>query len=79
MFSRFEVKPRQRKNESDTADRKGFQTLPNYNGMPLTEAQYFDVEFASKTIANLTRGKAADIESISAEHLQYCHSCLPVP
>jgi len=34
--------------------------------MPLTEAQYFDVELASKTIANLTRGKAADIESISA-------------
>ena len=50
----------------------------NYNGMPLTEAQYFDVELVSKTIVNLKRGKAADIEGISAQHLQFCHPCLPV-
>jgi len=46
--------------------------------MPLTEAQYFDVELVSKTIINLKRGKAADIEGILAEHLQFCHSCLLV-
>jgi len=50
----------------------------NYNGLPLTEAQYFDVELVSKTIANLKKGKAADMEGISAEHLQFCHPCLPV-
>jgi len=49
----------------------------NYNGMPLTEAQYFDVELVSKTIVNLKGGKAVDIEGISAEHLQFCHPCLP--
>jgi len=48
-----------------------------YNGLPLTEAQYFDVELVSKTIANLKRGKAVDIEGISAEHLQFSHPCLP--
>ena len=42
------------------------------------QAQYFDVELVSKTIVNLKRGKAADIEGISAEHLQFCHPCLPV-
>ena len=25
-----------------------------------------------------SKGKAADIEGISAEHLQFCHPCLPV-
>jgi len=50
----------------------------NYNDMPLTEAQYFDIELVSKTIATLKRGKAADITGISAEHLQFFHPCLPV-
>ena len=50
----------------------------NYYGMPLTEAQYFDTELVSKTIATRKRGKAADITGISAEHLQFFHPCLPV-
>jgi len=47
--------------------KRDIMTLPaNYNGLPLIEAQYFDDELVSNTIANLKRGNAADIEGISA-------------
>ena len=35
-------------------------------------------ELVSRVIANLKRGKAMDIDGLSAEHLQFCHPILPV-
>ena len=55
--------------KAETLKRDFTALRANYNGLPLIEAQYFDVELVSNTIANLKRGKAADIEGISAEHL----------
>jgi len=49
----------------------------NYSGVPLTQAYSIDAELASKVITNLKCGKAADIDSLSAEHLCFCHPCLP--
>jgi len=45
----------------------------NYRGFPLADDIDFDTELVSKVIADLKRGKAADIAGLTAEHLQYSH------
>lgn len=49
----------------------------DYSGYPLTNENLFDVELVSKVITDLKRGKAAGLDLLSAEHLQYCHPILP--
>ena len=43
----------------------------NYQGLMLTVN--LDVELVSRVIYNLKRGKAADLDSLTAEHLLYSH------
>ena len=50
----------------------------NYCGLPLTDELTFDTEVVGKVIANLNKGKAADINGLTCEHLLFCHPCLPV-
>jgi len=47
----------------------------NYQGLPLTED--FNVELVSRVIYNMKRGKAADLDSLTAEHLLFSHPILP--
>jgi len=42
------------------------------------EHYFFDTELVERVICSLTRGKAADIDGITSEHLQYSHALLPV-
>ena len=47
-------------------------------GAPLTDEEYqFDVELIDTVISQLKRGKAAGLDNIMAEHLQYSHPILP--
>ena len=39
---------------------------------------YFDVELVDKIISSLKKGKATGIDGLTAEHLQFCHSVLPL-
>ena len=48
----------------------------NYQGLPLTVD--FDVELVSNVIAKLKRGKAADLDNLTAEHLIHSHPILSV-
>jgi len=50
----------------------------NYYGFPLTEKLFFDTELVSKIISHLKRGKAPDIEGLTAEHIFFSHPALPV-
>ena len=47
-------------------------------GLPITESYKFDTELVSRNITELKRGKALDIDGLSAEHLQFCHPVLSV-
>jgi len=49
----------------------------NIYGLPITEAQQFDTELVNRIISTLKLGKACDIDGFLAEHLKYCHPCLP--
>ena len=49
----------------------------HYAGVPLTSEKTFDVELVSHIIDQLKRGKAAGLDNITAEHLQYSHPALP--
>jgi len=53
------------------------QSRSNYHSLPITEAQQFDTELVNRIISTLKLGKACDIDGLSAEHLKYCHPCLP--
>ena len=44
----------------------------NYVGLPCADVT-FDTELVGKTIFNLKRGKAADIDGLSNEHLLFSH------
>jgi len=56
-----------------------FETVrANYCGFPINEELSFDTELVSKTINNLKRGKAPDIEGLTAEHLLCSHPALSV-
>jgi len=48
----------------------------NYQGLPLTVD--FNVELVSNVIAKLKRGKAADLDNLTAEHLIHSHPILSV-
>ena len=45
----------------------------NYVGTPLTDVYRFDVELIAGVISQLKRGKAAGLDNIMAEHLQYSY------
>jgi hypothetical protein len=47
-----------------------------YNGFPVLSNNLFDAELLGNIIANLHRGKAAGLDSLTAEHLQNCHPIL---
>ena len=47
-----------------------------YCGTPLTDLYCFDAEVVEKSIGILKRGKAADLDKLTAEHLQNCHPIL---
>jgi len=49
----------------------------NYVGTPFTDEYRFDVELIAGVINQLKRGKAAGLDNIMAEHLQYSHPVLP--
>jgi len=48
----------------------------NYTGVPFTTDHSFDVELISRIIDQLQRDKAAGLDNIMAEHLQYSHPVL---
>jgi len=50
----------------------------SYCAMPITEDHHFDTELVSSVIAHLKNGKAAGIDGLSAEHLQFSHPVLSV-
>jgi hypothetical protein len=43
----------------------------------VTDEHLFDAELVEEKISELKRGKAAGLDGITAEHLQYCHHLLP--
>jgi exonuclease III len=45
----------------------------NYSGFPLPSSNPFDAELLGNIIDNLSRGKAAGLDGITAEHMQHCH------
>ena len=50
---------------------------PCYAGSPLLERYAVDAELVERIIVDLKRGKAAGLDSLTAEHLQNCHALLP--
>ena len=48
----------------------------NYCGLQLMDSHKIDTELVSNVIANLKRGRAIDVDGLSAEHLQYSHPSL---
>ena len=48
-----------------------------YCGAPDRYEYFFDAELVENIISNMSRGKAAGLDGLSAEHLQYCHPLLP--
>ena len=49
----------------------------NYVGFPYLQEHKFDAELVENIIVNLTRGKAAGLDGLTAEHLIHCHELLP--
>ena len=50
----------------------------SYSGLPLSDNDIFDTELVSKVISDLKRGKAADIDGLTAEHILHSHPILSV-
>ena len=48
----------------------------NYCGFVNSDKYLFDVELISNVIFKLKRGKAAGLDSLTAEHLLHCHPIL---
>ena len=48
----------------------------NYCGSVNSDKYLFDVELISNVIFKLKRGKAAGLDSLTAEHLLHCHPIL---
>ena len=58
--------------------KQDFMNLKNNTvGTPLGDECLFDAELVGGIIGRLTRGKAAGLDGITAEHLQCCHPVLP--
>jgi len=51
---------------------------PNYIGAPYTSDLVFDASLVENVVVNMRRGKAAGLDGLSAEHLLFCHPCLPL-
>ena len=51
---------------------------PTYCGLPPVTDLCFDTECVSKVISVLKRGKAADIDGLTSEHILLSHPVLPV-
>ena len=49
----------------------------DYEGESLTESRHFDAELVENVILKMKRGKAAGLDGVTTEHLQYCHAILP--
>jgi hypothetical protein len=49
----------------------------SYVGSPMRDEVLFDAELVDSIVTNMKRGKAAGLDGLTAEHLQYCHPCLP--
>jgi len=58
--------------------RMSYMAKENYFDSPLTNDWLFDTELVSKIIAELKRGRAADIDGLTAEHLTDAHPVLSV-
>ena len=52
--------------------------IPTYCGTPWSDAMLFDVALIDSVICNSSRGKAAGLDHLTAEHLQYSHPVLPL-
>jgi len=50
---------------------------PSYTGSPYMEYYAIDAELIEIVIRELKRGKAAGLDTLTAEHLQYCRQLLP--
>ena len=46
-------------------------TRDTYCGMPLTDDHTFDVELVDNIVYQMKRGKAAGLDNLTIEHLQY--------
>ena len=51
-----------------------FDLRATYCGLPATDTNKIDTELVSRTITNLKRGKAMDIDGLTAEHVQLSSS-----
>ena len=50
----------------------------NYCGFPIVDNDHFSTEIVSKIIFDMKRGKDADIDGLTVEHLQFSHPVLSV-
>ena len=50
----------------------------NYTGDPFVNSYNVDVELVDNVISNMAKGKAAGMDGLTVEHLQYCHPVLSV-
>ena len=53
------------------------QMRASYCGSVDESSYRFDAELVEKAVAKMKRGKAAGLDGLTAEHLQYGHSLLP--
>ena len=51
---------------------------PTYCGTPWSDAMLFDVALVDSAICDSSPGKAAGLDNLTAEHLQYSHPVLPL-
>jgi Reverse transcriptase (RNA-dependent DNA polymerase)/Endonuclease/Exonuclease/phosphatase family len=49
---------------------------PGYCGTPFDDSLAFDVELVDSAIKSLKRGKAAGLDGVTGDHLQWCHPAL---
>jgi len=59
-------------------EKEYYKMREHYHGLPPVTDIGFDTELVSKTISELKRGKAADIDGLTSEHLLFSHPILPV-
>ena len=61
---------------SDIINSKYANLRRNYCGLPCTDEQVVDAALVDTIIRSLKDGKAAGLDSLTAEHLKYSHSAL---
>ena len=49
----------------------------HYSGMHLNDELKFDASLVEDIILNMKKGKAAGLDGLTVENLQFCHPCLP--